>query len=156
MTHPARIDPFRQLANYNPFHLTDPLRSMLDKLDAVWAEQDWPAFGQQLIRADVTENDNAFVLRADLPGLKKEEIAVEIDGKHVTIRAEKKEEKQEKKAQNGATVTRSECFQGTATRSFVLSRDVDAEQARASYQDGVLELTLPKKNDGQVKKLSIE
>ena len=91
---------------------------------------------------DVSENDNNYVVRADIPGVKKEDIKVSIAGNQVSIHAEVKKDKEEKK---GERVLKSERYYGEVYRSFTLSQDVDDKDATARYKDGVLELTLPKK-----------
>lgn len=94
------------------------------------------------IRLDVNEGDESYTVKADIPGVRKEDIDVRIDGNQVTISAEVKEDKEEKK--NGR-VLRSERRYGYASRSFMLGSDVDDANARASYDNGVLQLLLPKK-----------
>jgi HSP20 family protein len=108
---------------------------------------------QVQIKMDVSEDDNAYVVRADIPGVKKEEINVTIDGNQVAISAEVKrsrEEKQDEKALH------TERFFGKAYRAFSLAQDVDETQAQAKYNDGVLELRLPKKAAVSARKLSIQ
>jgi HSP20 family protein len=103
-------------------------------------------------RLDLKETDKAFTIHAEIPGVKKEDIDVSIDGNLVTIRAEVKREKEEK----GETMLRSERFYGAMTRSFTLASDVDEKAATAKYTDGVLELMLPKKAGGSKRKLAVE
>jgi HSP20 family protein len=102
---------------------------------------------------DVKENDNAYTVHADIPGVKKEDIHVTIEGNMVSISAEKKTEKEEKE---GEKVLRSERFIGKVSRSFSLGSDVDESNAQARYNDGVLELTLPKKAASASKKVAIQ
>jgi HSP20 family protein len=86
--------------------------------------------------------------------VKKEDIQVSIDGNRVSISAETKTEKEEKK---GEKVLRSERYYGNVARSFTLANDVDETKAKAKYTDGVLELTLPKKEGATtVKKLAVQ
>jgi HSP20 family protein len=105
------------------------------------------------IKMDVKENDKAFTVHADIPGVKKEDIHVNIDGNVVSISAEVKKEKEEKE---GEKVLRSERYYGKASRSFTLGQDIDEANAQAKYNDGVLELTLPKKAAGSAKKLTVQ
>jgi HSP20 family protein len=107
---------------------------------------------QMQVKMDVTENDKAYVIKAELPGVKKEDINVAIDGNQVTISTEVK---QEKDVKEGERLLRSERYYGKAHRSFALAQDVDEAAASASYTDGVLELTLPKKTATSAKKLEI-
>jgi HSP20 family protein len=105
------------------------------------------------IKMDVKENDKAYVVHAEIPGVKKEDINVTIDGNQVSISAEVKKEKEEKE---GEKVLRSERYYGKVYRSFTLDQDVDEAGAQAKYADGVLELTLPKKATAKAKKLAIQ
>jgi HSP20 family protein len=93
------------------------------------------------IKVDVEENDKAYVVKAEIPGVKKEDIDVQIDGNVVSISAESK---REKKVEEKGKVIRSERYYGSMLRSFSLAHDVDQAEANAKYTDGILELTLPK------------
>lgn len=105
------------------------------------------------VKMDVSENDNAYIVKADLPGVKKEEINVSINANQVAISAEVKREKE---AKNGEKELRGERHYGKVYRAFTLAQDVDEASAQARYHDGVLELTLPKKAATQTKKLTIQ
>lgn len=105
------------------------------------------------IKMDVKEDDKAFTVHAEVPGVKKEDIHVSIDGNQVSITAEVKQEKEEKQ---GEKLLRSERYYGKVYRSFTLAQDVDQERASARYDNGVLELTLPKKAAGSQKRLTVE
>jgi HSP20 family protein len=104
------------------------------------------------IKVDVSENDNAYLVKAELPGVKKDEINVTINANQVAISAEVKKEKEVK---NGDKELHTERYYGKMYRSFALGQDVDEGSAQAKYTDGVLELTLPKKAATQAKKLAI-
>lgn len=104
------------------------------------------------IRMDVTEQANAFVVHAELPGVKKEDIHVHVEGNQVSITAEIK---QEKEVKDGERVLRAERYFGQVSRSFQLAQDIDDAQAAAKFTDGVLELTLPKKAASASKRLTI-
>jgi len=104
------------------------------------------------IRLDLKETETAYTVHAEIPGVKKEEIEVSIDGNVVSIRAEVKREKEEK----GETMLRSERYYGAMMRSFTLATDVDEKAATAKYTDGVLELTLPKKAGSGSRRLRVE
>ncbi|MDK9726465.1 MAG: Hsp20/alpha crystallin family protein [Sterolibacteriaceae bacterium MAG5] len=105
------------------------------------------------IKIDVKEQEKAFVVHAEMPGIKKEDIHVNIDGPVVSITAERK---QEKEVKEGERVLRTERYFGKVSRSFQLGQDIDDGQASAKFTDGVLELTLPKKAATQAKRLTIE
>lgn len=105
------------------------------------------------IRMDVSEQPEAFVVHAEMPGVKKEDIHVQVDGNQVMIAAEVK---QEKEVKEGERVLRSERYFGKVSRSFQLAQDIDDTKAAARFNEGVLELTLPKKAAGASKRLTIE
>ena len=104
-------------------------------------------------RVDVAENENAYVLRGELPGVKRDDINITIDGDTVAISAEVKHEKDVK---NGDRVLRSERHYGKLYRAFTLGQAVEENAAQAKYADGVLELTLPKKAAAQAKRITIQ
>jgi HSP20 family protein len=104
------------------------------------------------VKIDVKEQDKVFVVHAEMPGIKKEDIHVEIDGPTVSISAERK---QEKEVKEGERVLRTERYFGKVSRSFQLGQDIDDAAASAKFTDGVLELTLPKKAATQSKRLTI-
>jgi len=106
------------------------------------------------MRVDVSELDNAYEVKADIPGVKKEDINVRIDGNIVQIDAEVKRESETKG--NGGKVLRSERYHGTVSRSFSLADDVDEGKAEAKYADGVLTLKLPKKATAAARKLAVQ
>lgn len=106
------------------------------------------------MRLDLSEKDNTYVVKADLPGVKKEDINVRIDGNVVQIDAEVKQEKETKG--NGNKVLRSERYYGNVSRTFSLAQDVDDTKAQARYADGVLTLELPKKATAASKKLAVQ
>jgi HSP20 family protein len=103
-------------------------------------------------RMDVTENDTEYQVLAELPGVKKEEISITITGNQVAVSAEVKHEKDVK---NGGAVLRAERYYGKIQRAFALGQEVDEATAQAKYNDGVLELTLPKKAVTATKRLAV-
>jgi len=103
-------------------------------------------------RMDVSENEREYQVLAEMPGLKKEEISITINGNEVSVSAELKHEKDVKKDD---TVLRSERYFGKIQRAFTLGHEVDQANAQAKYTDGVLQLTLPKKTAAAVKKLAV-
>lgn len=104
------------------------------------------------IKVDVKEDGNAYKVQAEIPGVAKEDIHVEIDGGMVTLRAEVK---QEDKQTRDEQVLRSERYFGTVARSFQLPVEVDEKAASAKYDAGVLTLTLPKKSQSASRRLTI-
>jgi HSP20 family protein len=111
--------------------------------------------GTELLRTkvDVAEKNGAYLVSAELAGVKKEDIHVSIDGAQVTIEAEVKREKEANKDER---VLHSERLYGKVSRSFTLPQEVDEARAEAKFRDGVLELTLPKKEAAQRKQISIQ
>ncbi|RZJ04081.1 MAG: Hsp20/alpha crystallin family protein [Haliea sp.] len=106
------------------------------------------------MRVDVVEKDDAYQVKADIPGVKKEDINVRIEGNLVQIDAESKSEKDTK--DEGGKVLRSERSYGSISRTFSLAQDVDDVKAEAKYADGVLTLRLPKKASTASRKLAIQ
>ena len=105
------------------------------------------------VKVDVAEKNGAYKVTAELPGVKKEDIQVSVDGPQVTLSAEVK---QEKEATQDERVLHTERVFGKVTRSFTLPQEVDETKAEAKFRDGVLELTLPKKAAAQRKQISIQ
>jgi HSP20 family protein len=128
----------------------DPFPSALRDLWRPWRGEAVERAPQ--IRIDLSETDGAYAVKAEIPGVKKDDIDVRIDGNQVTISAEVKEDKEEKK---DGRLLRSERRYGYASRSFALAHDVDQSAADAKYNNGVLELKLPKKAASTGKRLSI-
>lgn len=108
---------------------------------------------QAQLRIDVKEDDGAYVVQAEIPGVKKEDINVTINGNQVAISAEVKRQREDKQSEK---VLRSERYYGKVYRAFGLAQDVDEASAQAKYSEGVLELRLPKKAAVTTKKLSIQ
>jgi HSP20 family protein len=104
------------------------------------------------LRMDVTENDKEYRVLAELPGVKKEEIGITINGNEVSVSAEVKHEKVVK---DGETVLRAERYYGSIQRAFSLGQEVDEATAEAKYNNGVLELTLPKKSVAAAKRIAV-
>ncbi|MBS1136882.1 MAG: heat-shock protein Hsp20 [Proteobacteria bacterium] len=105
------------------------------------------------IKMDVKEEGENYQVHAELPGIKKEDIHVHIDGAMVSISAERK---QEKEVKEGERVLRTERYYGKVSRSFQLGQDIDESKATAKFTDGVLELTLPKKTATSARRLAID
>ena len=126
------------------------LRQMTNELDRLFEEPAWPtfrwsAFGRQFGTArwtpgiDVFEKDNTLVTKIDLPGMKKEDVKVEVTDGHLAISGERKAESEEKKD----NVYRCEREYGSFYRAVPLPAGVKIEDVKASFADGVLEVTVP-------------
>jgi HSP20 family protein len=149
MANITRFDPLSDLVSFAPFRNFDDffrapgVRSLVRNLPA-----------EPEIKIDVSEDDKAYHVKAEVPGVKKEDIHVTVEDNLISISAEVKREKEEKK---GETVLRSERYYGMQSRSFTLMHDVDQGKAEAKYEEGILELTLPKRsNGGAAKQLAIK
>jgi len=94
----------------------------------------------------------SFVVKADLPGVNKDDIQIDLKDNTLTLKGEKKFENKVSK-DNYIRVERS---YGTFVRSFTLPQNVDAEKIKATYKDGVLELTLPKKEEAKPKQIKVD
>lgn len=105
------------------------------------------------IRMDVKEDEKGYAVHADIPGVNKEDIHITIDGNSVSISAELKKYTEHK---DGERVLRRERHVGRVSRSFALENEVDETSASARYQDGVLELVLPKKAAAAAKRLAVQ
>lgn len=149
-----RIDPFRDLTRF------DPLRD-IDELFRDLAGPAWRAEQMPRMRMDVSETEQHYLVKAELPGVQKEDIKVSIHGNQVSLSAEVKNEKSADAASGGggggsAGNLRSERYYGQVQRSFTLPQEVDDDQAEARYENGVLSLTLPKKIGTGGKQLAIQ
>ena len=115
-----------------------------------------PLHGEGLpaqIRVDVKETPNAYTLEAEIPGVSKEDIQVNVEGNVVSLRAEVK---QFDRQTDGEKVLRSERYFGSVSRSFQMPADIDNSGARAKYENGVLQLVLPKRSASVGQRLTIE
>lgn len=105
------------------------------------------------IKVDITENDKDYQVRAEIPGAKKEDIRVTVDGNFVSISAEVKKEKEEK---SGGRVLVKETYYGSASRGFSLASEIDDKAVVAKLEDGVLKLTLPKRDGARSRSIAIQ
>ena len=143
----TRFDPFNELARVGPFGDFDNLFNGF-MLRPVF--QGMPAAPQ--IKLEVTEDDKAYTVKADIPGVKKEDIHISVDGKLVSISAEVKREIAKKE---GEKLVHSERYYGQVSRSFTLDKDVEQGAAKASYANGVLEAVLPKKQGASAQRIAV-
>ena len=104
------------------------------------------------LKVDVAEKNGAYVVKGELPGVKKEDIRVSVDGAQVTLEAEVKQEK----STENERVLHTERTYGKVSRVFTLPQEVDEAQVQAKFQDGVLELQLPKKQAAARKQITIQ
>jgi HSP20 family protein len=105
------------------------------------------------IKMDVTEQNGAYLVKAEIPGVSKDDIQVSIEGNQVTIGAEVRREKDVK---DGERVLRSERHYGSVYRGFTLPVEVDEAASEAKYENGVLQLKLVKKPANSGRKLTVQ
>lgn len=105
------------------------------------------------IKMDVTETEKGYTIRAEMPGVKKDDIKVTVEGNQVTVGAEVKRESEHK---DGERALRTERSYGSAYRSFVLPAEIDESASEARYDNGVLELKLSKKAAAAGRKITIQ
>lgn len=137
------------ITRYDPFD--EPFESLLRNF--LWKPLAAEKPQRMQMKIEVAEDDKNFTIRAELPGVKKEDIKVSVEGNQVTIGAEVKQEKEEKK---GEKVVHSERYYGSLYRSFSLDQDVNEAESQAKYKDGVLELVLPKSTASRTKQLTVQ
>jgi HSP20 family protein len=141
-------DTMPNMTRYDPFE-TDSLDNLFRGFfRPVRMDRDAPQ-----IRMDVREDEKGYAVHADIPGVTKEDIHITIDGNTVSISAEVKRHAEQK---GGEKVLRRERYSGRVSRSFALENEVDEASASARYQDGVLELVLPKKEATAARRLAVQ
>ena len=106
------------------------------------------------IKIDVTENDKDYEVRAEIPGAKKEDIRISVDGNFVSISAEAKKEKEEKS--KGGRVLMRETSYGAVSRGFSLDCEIDDKGVVAKLEDGILKLTLPKREGARARRIEVQ
>src|SRR5207302_11188059 len=137
----TRFEPFNELVD-------DLFKGFLVRPLALEGRAELPR-----MKVDVAEKNGAYVVAAEIPGVKKEDIQVSIDGAEVTLSADVRREKE---ISQDERVLHTERVFGKVTRSFTLPQEVDEAKAEAKYHDGVLALTLPKKRAAARKQISIQ
>ncbi len=151
MNNLIRFNPLSEVTRFDP--LAD-FENMFDRFARTSLRPAWRDLEsvEPQIRMDISEAGSEYVVKAEIPGVKKDDIHVSIDGNLVSISAEVKHEMETTEV---GTLLRSERSYGKAMRSFRLDQDVLEDKAEAKYADGVLELKLPKKNGAPHKELAI-
>jgi len=138
----------------------DPFREMENMFDRYTKVLNWPRGGSQEMmttddwapRVDIAETDKEFIINAEIPDVKKEDVKVMVDNGILTISGERKQEKEEK----GKKFHRVERFYGSFSRSFTLPNNVDESKIEASFKDGMLNLTVPKTEETKPKALDVK
>ena len=134
----------------------DPLREIAridDELRRWWLpKEEEEAAAAWMPKTDIKETEKEFLVKTDLPGMKLEDIEVSVDKDRLIIKGERRMEKEEKEKD----YTKIERSYGSFYRSFRLSVPVKEEEIKASYKNGVLEVTVPKAEARVAKKIKVE
>lgn len=146
------------IVRWKPFD--DIVRSMESEFESLMEDffrERWPrrAFDETsswFPRVDIAEDEDNITVTADIPGMKKDDIKITLTDNTLTISGEKKIKRDEKKE----NYHRVERICGTFSRSFFIPSSVDSEKISASYKDGVLKITLPKKEEAKPKEITIK
>lgn len=131
-----------------PGQFDDLLRNLLWKPVGMMGDET-----ELSIRTDVSEDDKAYFVNAELPGVKKDDIEITINGRQLSIKAEIKQENEQKK---GEKLVHSERYHGEVYRGFTFDQEANAAQAKAKYENGILHLEIPKMTGAQSKHIKIE
>ncbi len=142
-----RWDPFRDLLD-----LQDRMNKLFEESFRRFRSTDLDLAGGFVPAVDIYETDNEIVLKAEIPGVSKEDIKIEVQDGVITLKGEKKVEK-EVKEENYHRIERA---YGSFQRSFSLPSNVDRDRIKAAYKDGVLEVVLPKKEEAKPREVKIE
>ncbi len=152
-----------KVTKWNPFQemalLSENLNRMFNRLfDEGFLTSRRSIFSDELSQGvwspdvDIYETKDSIVVKADIPGVEKDKVKVEIKDNILTIRGERKEERETKEH----NVYRMERHYGEFVRSFALPQKVDASKIKAKYKDGILEITLPKPEEVKGKEIKVE
>jgi HSP20 family protein len=144
----VRFDPFRDLAQ------------MQDRINRIFGEAYRRSDGDDMLKGgdwtppvDIYENkDHEIVLRAELPGLKREDIDIRVENSTLTLRGERKQEKEVSKE----SYHRVERAYGIFTRSFSLPSTVDTEKVSAAFADGILTVKLPTREEAKPRQIQVQ
>lgn len=144
------------IVRYDPFR---DLRSLQDEVNRLFSTNLSRAFGDEGIargawmpNVDIYENKDQIVLEAELPGMNREDFDLAIENNIITLRGERRFEKKDE----GDNYHRVERAYGTFTRSFTLPQSVSAEGAAAEYKNGVLRVTLPKREEVKARRIEVK
>jgi HSP20 family protein len=141
-----KIIPFRKTREFYP------ILSMFDDFMNQMMPDDMDKPDVRGMAMDVMENDREFIIKANLPGIKKENVKVSVHENRLTIEAHQEEKKEE----NSGTIHRSERYSGTYLRSLYLPESVDSNNIKAKMEDGILSLTIPKKEIEPQKQITVD
>jgi len=143
------------LTQWNPFKSMAPIElapEFNDLFRGFGMRPSWMTTETPSIRLDVSEDDKNYTVKADIPGVAKEDIDLSVEGSQIMISAEIKHESKKKEGERDVCTER---YFGKVYRSFSTPSEIDASKAQAKYADGVLTLKLPKKSNGHSRKIAI-
>ena len=151
----ARWKPEREVSGWAPYRdLVNMQKEIGRVFDSLFSDYDTESsfVAQWAPRVDVMERKDAFVIKAELPGVDKSNVKITVQDSVLTIRGEKKQEKEE----NDLNVHRVERSYGTFERSFSLPTTVKSDKIDASFRDGVLTVTMPKVEEAKPKEIEVK
>jgi HSP20 family protein len=151
------ITRWRPAYEWSPFRA---LRELEDEMNRMFGltrlpvreREEWLLEGIWSPRVDVMQTPDKIVVKADLPGVSKDDLKISIEDSHLTIKGERKKEEEVKEGE----YHRVERVYGSFERTFELPATVEADKVEAAYKDGVLEVTLPKKPEAQPKQIAVK
>ncbi len=141
-----------EIWNWSPLDQLSTLRNEINRLFEAPIENGSDNFNAWVPAVDLYEDKENLIVKAELPGLKKEDINISLHENTLTLSGERREEKK----YEGAETSRQERLFGRFTRSFALSKSVDAAKVRAVYADGILTVTLPKAEEAKPRQITIQ
>ena len=142
-----------ELTPWKPSRELSTFRDEIDKLwDRLFKEEMEPFRREWMPSLDVSETKNNIVVKAEAPGMESKDIDISLVGDVLTIKGEKKQEKEEK----DENYHRIESSYGSFSRSIRLPQEVQREKIKANYKDGVLKITLPKSEEAKAKEVKIK
>jgi HSP20 family protein len=148
----------RKERNENVMDVYTPFKEMQRMIDRLFEEfpYEWPTFSKSMDEViapmDIFESDKGYEIEAELPGMNKNDIEVNVTDRVLTIKGEKSDERKEEK--KGARIL--ERSYGSFERSFTLPEDAEPEKIEAKYENGVLKLVIPKRPESKSKKVKVE
>lgn len=144
------------LVKWDPFKELEDVSSRLNRIFArpslrTGPDNDMLAVADWMPSVDISETDTEYLVKGEIPGVKKEDVTVTIQDGMLTIKGERKQEKEEK----GKKFHRVECSYGNFQRSFRVPEDADENGVKAEFKDGVLNVTLPKSPKEKSKSITV-
>lgn len=142
------------LIKWNPWSEIEDMFNRYDRAVGLprTGTQEVMTSGDWAPRVDIVENDNEFIIKAEIPDVKKEDVKVSVDNGVLTLKGERKQEKEEKDKK----FHRIERYYGSFTRSFTLPENVDESKVKATFKDGMLNLHVPKTEKAKPKAIEVK